>query len=104
MRFVDVRCRATIGEVGNAEQSNINWGKAGRMRWKGKRPTVRGVVMNPVPDHRMVVVRARRPVDVTRCPLGQARGAITRSARPPTPRSSVAASPARVEVNDMPRS
>ena len=50
MRLVDVRCRATVGEVGNAEQSNINWGKAGRMRWKGKRPTVRGVVMNPV-DH-----------------------------------------------------
>src|SRR5829696_5484338 len=50
MRFVDVRCRASVGEVGNAEQSNINWGKAGRMRWKGKRPTVRGVVMNPV-DH-----------------------------------------------------
>ena len=50
MRYVDVRCRATVGEVGNAEQSNINWGKAGRMRWKGKRPTVRGVVMNPV-DH-----------------------------------------------------
>ena len=50
IRRVDVRCRATIGEVGNAEQSNINWGKAGRMRWKGKRPSVRGVVMNPV-DH-----------------------------------------------------
>ena len=50
MRMVDVRCRATIGEVGNAEQSNISWGKAGRNRWKGKRPTVRGVVMNPV-DH-----------------------------------------------------
>ncbi|KNA91512.1 50S ribosomal protein L2 [Gordonia sp. w5E2] len=50
IRRVDVRCRATVGEVGNAEQSNINWGKAGRMRWKGKRPTVRGVVMNPV-DH-----------------------------------------------------
>ena len=50
MRYVDVRCRATVGGVGNAEQSNINWGKAGRMRWKGKRPTVRGVVMNPV-DH-----------------------------------------------------
>jgi large subunit ribosomal protein L2 len=50
VRMVDVRCRATIGEVGNAEQSNINWGKAGRMRWKGVRPTVRGVVMNPV-DH-----------------------------------------------------
>src|SRR4051812_10923196 len=50
IRNVDVRCRATVGEVGNAEQSNINWGKAGRMRWKGKRPSVRGVVMNPV-DH-----------------------------------------------------
>ncbi len=50
IRRVDVRCRATVGEVGNAEQSNIHWGKAGRMRWKGRRPTVRGVVMNPV-DH-----------------------------------------------------
>ena len=50
MRLVDVRCRATVGEVGNAEQSNINWGKAGRMRWKGVRPTVRGVAMNPI-DH-----------------------------------------------------
>lgn len=50
IRNVDARCRATIGEVGNAEQSNINWGKAGRMRWKGVRPTVRGVVMNPF-DH-----------------------------------------------------
>jgi large subunit ribosomal protein L2 len=48
VRMVDVRCRATIGEVGNAEQSNINWGKAGRMRWKGGRPTVRGGGMNPV--------------------------------------------------------
>ena len=50
IRNIDVRCRATVGEVGNAEQSNINYGKAGRMRWKGKRPSVRGVVMNPV-DH-----------------------------------------------------
>jgi large subunit ribosomal protein L2 len=50
MRMVDLRCRATVGEVGNSEQSNINWGKAGRMRWKGKRPTVRGVAMNPI-DH-----------------------------------------------------
>jgi large subunit ribosomal protein L2 len=50
MRMVDVRCRATIGEVGNAEQSNIALGKAGRNRWKGKRPTVRGVAMNPI-DH-----------------------------------------------------
>jgi len=50
IRKVDVRCRASVGEIGNAEQSNINWGKAGRMRWKGKRPSVRGVAMNPV-DH-----------------------------------------------------
>lgn len=50
IRNVDYRCRATIGEVGNSDHGNINWGKAGRMRWKGKRPHVRGVVMNPV-DH-----------------------------------------------------
>src|SRR5699024_8308481 len=50
IRNVDARCRASIGEVGNAEQSNISWGKAGRMRWKGKRPQTRGVAMNPV-DH-----------------------------------------------------
>jgi large subunit ribosomal protein L2 len=50
IRKVDVRCRATVGEIGNAEQANIHWGKAGRMRWKGKRPAVRGVAMNPV-DH-----------------------------------------------------
>jgi large subunit ribosomal protein L2 len=50
MRLVDVRCRASVGQVGNAEQANINIGKAGRNRWKGKRPTVRGVAMNPI-DH-----------------------------------------------------
>lgn len=50
MRMVDVRCRATVGEVSNAEQSNINLGKAGRKRWMGVRPTVRGVAMNPI-DH-----------------------------------------------------
>ncbi|NHD16602.1 MULTISPECIES: 50S ribosomal protein L2 [Actinopolyspora] len=50
IRNVDVRCRATVGEVGNSEHSNINWGKAGRSRWRGRRPTVRGVVMNPI-DH-----------------------------------------------------
>ena len=50
IRNVEARCRATIGEVGNSEQANIDWGKAGRNRWKGKRPSVRGVAMNPV-DH-----------------------------------------------------
>jgi len=50
IRNVDVRNRATVGEVGNADHANINWGTAGRHRWRGKRPSVRGVVMNPV-DH-----------------------------------------------------
>ena len=50
MRRVPVACRATVGQVGNVDHQNINWGKAGRNRWKGKRPSVRGVAMNPV-DH-----------------------------------------------------
>ncbi len=50
MRRVLITCRATIGEVGNAEHGNIKIGKAGRARWMGIRPSVRGTVMNPV-DH-----------------------------------------------------
>ena len=50
VRKIHVDCRATIGEVGNEEQSLKKIGKAGANRWKGIRPTVRGVVMNPV-DH-----------------------------------------------------
>ena len=50
MRRVLLTCRATVGEVGNAEHGNIKIGKAGRKRWMGVRPTVRGTVMNPV-DH-----------------------------------------------------
>lgn len=50
IRNVEADCRATVGQVGNAEQININWGKAGRLRWKGRRPKVRGVAMNPI-DH-----------------------------------------------------
>lgn len=52
MRKVHIDCRATVGAVGNSEHSNIVWGKAGRTRWKGKRPHNRGVTMNPV-DHPM---------------------------------------------------
>jgi large subunit ribosomal protein L2 len=52
IRMVDAHCRATVGEVGNAENELIAWGKAGRNRWRGKRPSVRGVAMNPV-DHPM---------------------------------------------------
>lgn len=50
MRRVQIDCRATVGSVGNAEASLISIGKAGRNRWKGKRPQTRGVAMNPV-DH-----------------------------------------------------
>ena len=50
VRLVSKNCWATIGQVGNVEYSNLVIGKAGRNRWLGKRPTVRGVVMNPV-DH-----------------------------------------------------
>jgi large subunit ribosomal protein L2 len=50
MRRVSIDCRATIGEVGNAEAELIKVGKAGRSRWRGKRPQTRGVAMNPV-DH-----------------------------------------------------
>jgi large subunit ribosomal protein L2 len=50
MRKIHVDCRATIGEVGNGEHNLRQYGKAGAKRWKGIRPTVRGVVMNPV-DH-----------------------------------------------------
>ena len=50
MRKVPVDCRATIGEVSNSEHNLISLGKAGAKRWRGIRPTVRGVVMNPI-DH-----------------------------------------------------
>ncbi len=50
MRLIHGECRASIGQVGNIDHELIKVGKAGRSRWLGKRPTVRGVVMNPV-DH-----------------------------------------------------
>jgi len=52
VRMINVRCMATVGRVGNADQSAVSDGKAGRRRWRGTRPTVRGVAMNPV-DHPM---------------------------------------------------
>ncbi len=52
IRMVSIECMATIGSVGNSVHENISLGKAGRTRWLGKRPKVRGVVMNPV-DHPM---------------------------------------------------
>lgn len=52
VRMILMDCKATVGQVGNAEHGNISLGKAGRRRWLGRRPRVRGVAMNPV-DHPM---------------------------------------------------
>jgi large subunit ribosomal protein L2 len=52
VRLVHQRCRATVGQVGNMDHENISLGKAGRSRWLGRRPHVRGIAMNPV-DHPM---------------------------------------------------
>ena len=52
VRQVKLECMATVGQVGNLDHENVSVGKAGRVRWKGFRPTVRGTVMNPV-DHPM---------------------------------------------------
>jgi large subunit ribosomal protein L2 len=52
VRLVLMTCKATIGQVGNTDHENISLGKAGRSRYLGRRPSVRGVVMNPV-DHPM---------------------------------------------------
>ena len=59
VRRVSVRCRATVGQVGNIEHQNVVIGKAGRSRWMGRRPHVRGTAMNPV-DHPMGGGKKRR--------------------------------------------
>ncbi len=83
MRLVLQDCRATIGQVGNVDHENITIGKAGRKRWMGIRPTVRGVVMNPV-DHPHGGGEGRSPIGrnpVT--PWGKpALGARTRKNKP----------------------
>ncbi|MGB9802960.1 50S ribosomal protein L2 [Desulfofundulus sp.] len=83
MRLLLLDCRATIGQVGNVEHENITIGKAGRSRWLGIRPTVRGVVMNPV-DHPHGGGEGRSPIGrnpVT--PWGKpALGARTRKKKP----------------------
>ncbi len=90
MRRVPIDCRATLGEVGNAEAELISIGKAGRNRWKGVRPQTRGVAMNPV-DHPLGggegKTLRRPPPGVA---VGQARGphpgphqAIREAHRPP---------------------
>jgi large subunit ribosomal protein L2 len=61
VRLVHIRCRATIGQVGNLDHENVTVGKAGRSRWMGIRPSVRGSVMNPV-DHPHGGGEGRAPV------------------------------------------
>lgn len=85
IRMVNVRCMATVGQVGNADQGSVNDGKAGKRRWRGIRPTVRGVAMNPV-DHPMGGGEGRtsgggQPMS----PWGQlAKGGKTRPGRKPS--------------------
>jgi len=80
IRLISKNCWATIGQVGNIEAYTLNLGKAGRMRWLGKRPTVRGSVMNPV-DHPHGGGEGRAPIGHSRplTPWGKpALGKITR--------------------------
>ena len=83
MRLVLQDCRATIGQVANVEHENITIGKAGRKRWMGIRPTVRGVVMNPV-DHPHGGGEGRSPIGMNPVtPWGKpALGARTRKKKP----------------------
>jgi large subunit ribosomal protein L2 len=64
VRLIQKKCYASIGQVGNIDASNITIGKAGRNRWLGKKPTVRGVVMNPV-DHPHGGGEGRAPIGKT---------------------------------------
>ncbi len=85
IRLVDKTCRATLGTVGNADFENISIGKAGKMRWMGKRPRVRAVAMNPV-DHPMGGGEGRSSGGRHPCsPWGQmAKGLKTRKVRKPS--------------------
>lgn len=71
MRMVSQRCRATVGRVGNVDHGNVRDAKAGRTRWRGVRPTVRGVVMNPK-DHPHGGGEGKAPIglDSPRSPWG----------------------------------
>ncbi|ODA42194.1 50S ribosomal protein L2 [Desulfosporosinus sp. BG] len=87
MRMIRIECRATIGQVGNLDYENINIGKAGRSRWLGIRPTVRGSVMNPC-DHPHGGGEGRNSIGRNPCtPWGKpALGAKTRKKKNPSNR------------------
>ena len=81
MRRVHMRCLATIGEVGNSEHELISYGKAGKSRWKGRRPKVRGEVMNPVDHPHGGRTRGGRNVV---SPWGKKEGVKTRNLKKPS--------------------
>ena len=82
VRMVRLECVATVGQVGNLDHENISVGKAGRMRWLGIRPTVRGVSMNPV-DHPMGGGEGRGKGNHPMTPWGKpTKGYKTRKAKP----------------------
>ncbi len=83
VRMVHGNCLATIGEVGNAEHELLSWGKAGAARWRGRRPRVRGEVMNPVDHPHGGRTRGGRNV-VT--PWGKKEGRKTRDIKKPSQR------------------
>jgi len=82
IRLIHMNCLATIGQVGNIEHENVTVGKAGRSRWLGIRPTVRGVAMNPV-DHPMGGGEGRGKGNHPMTPWGKpTKGAKTRRRKP----------------------
>ena len=83
MRLIHGNCLATIGEVGNAEHELVSWGKAGKTRWKGHRPKVRGEVMNPVDHPHGGRTRGGRNVV---SPWGKKEGVKTRNKKKPSQR------------------
>jgi large subunit ribosomal protein L2 len=84
VRRIPAECRATIGMVGNADHMNIVLGKAGRKRWLGRRPHVRGMAMNPV-DHPMGGGEGRSKGHTPQSPTGVlAKGGKTRRRRKPS--------------------
>jgi large subunit ribosomal protein L2 len=82
IRLIQMACMATIGQVGNLDHENVSIGKAGRTRWLGVRPTVRGVAMNPV-DHPMGGGEGRGKGNHPMTPWGKpTKGAKTRRRKP----------------------
>src|SRR3954467_7903856 len=83
VRLIHHRCLATIGEVGNSEHELESWGKAGKSRWMGQRPKVRGEVMNPVDHPHGGRTRGGRNVV---SPWGKKEGVKTRNKKKPSQR------------------